>query len=130
MRKLLLALAAACALGGCMKIDKAPPKDLPAFVKLYPGATGTMSMSMGPMSSILFQTTASPDDVVSYYRGQASADGLTEQPAKAQTGSPAEQRQAEFRDATGGEILVVVAWPQQNTTMVDLTYSNQPKAAS
>ena len=112
MRKLLLAMGAVCALVGCMKIDKAPPKDLPVFVKIYPGATGTMSMSMGPMSSILFQTTASPDDVVSYYRGQASADGLTEQPAKAQTGSPAEQRQAEFRDATGGEILVVVARPQ------------------
>jgi hypothetical protein len=130
MKKLLLALAATIAVAGCMKIDKAPPKDLPAFVKIYPGASQVMSMNLGPMSSIIFQTTSSPDDVVGYYRVQASADGLSEQSEQPQASAPAEQRQAAFHDAAGGEILVVVARPQQNATMVSLTYRYAPKAPS
>jgi hypothetical protein len=113
-----------------VKIDKAPPKDLPAFVKVYPGASQVMSMGMGSMSSIIFQTTSSPDDVVGYYRVQASSDGLSELPAQPQTGARAEQRQASFRDSTGGEFLMVIARPQQNSTMVSLTYRNAPKAGS
>ena len=131
MRKLLLALTAALAVGGCMKVDKAPPKDMPTWVKIYPGASQVVSVGMGPMTSIVFQTTSSPDDVVSYYRSQAQADGLSEQATNPPAGSPPEQRQASFRDSTGGEILVVIAKPQQNATMVDLTYNTtQPKAAS
>jgi|SRR5579864_5190828 len=130
MRKLLLALTAALSVGACVKVNQAPPKDLPAFVKIYPGASNIVSMGMGPMSAIVFQTTSSPDDVLSYYRGQAQADGLAEQPTKPTAGATADQRQAEFRDAAGGEILVVIAKPQQNATMVDLTYNNPPKAAS
>ena len=128
--RLLLALVAALAIGGCMKIEKAPPKDLPTFVSIYPGASNVVSVAMGPMQSIVFQTTSSPDDVVSYYRTQAAANGLTEQQTNPQAGSPPEQRQAAFHDATGGDILVVIARPQQNATMVDLTYRSQPKAPS
>ena len=128
--RLLLALVAVLALGACFKIDKAPPKDLPTWVKVYPGATNVVSVGMGQMTSIVFQTTSSPDDVVTYYRAQAQQDGLTEQAANPPAGATPEQRQASFRDATGGEILVVIARPQQSATMVDLTYNNQPKAAS
>src|SRR5579863_7618106 len=131
MRKLLLALAAVIAIGGCMKIDKSPPKDLPAYVTVYPGASNLMSMSMGPMSSIIFQTTSGPDDVVTFYRGQATTNGLAEQAMQPPAGSPAEQRQATFRDTTGRELLVVIARPapQQGATLVTLTYTSPPKTS-
>ena len=38
MKRLILALVAATALGGCIKMDKTPPKNMPAYVKLYPGS--------------------------------------------------------------------------------------------
>src|SRR5689334_3527155 len=104
--RLLLALAAVLALGACFKVDKAPPKDLPTWVKIYPGASQVVSIGMGSMTSVVFQTTSSPDDVVSYYRSQAQADGLSEQATNSQAGASPDQRQASFRDATGGEILV------------------------
>ncbi len=128
MSKLLLAAAIAFAVAACVKVSQAPPKDLPAFVRIYPGASDVVSMNAGPMQAILFKTTSSPDEVVSFYRTQAAADGLIEQHTNSQAG--ADQRQAAFRDATGGEILVVVAQPNQNATMVDLTYHDQPRAAS
>ena len=131
MKKLIVALAAVALLGGCVKIDKSPPKDLPAYVTIYPGATSVMSMSVAGMSSIVFQSASKPDDVVTYYRTQASSNGLTEQSTanSSSTNAAAGQRQAIFTDPSG-KMLVVVAKPQGEATMVTVMYKPLAKAAS
>lgn len=130
MRKLIVAVAAVALIGGCIKIDKSPPKDLPTYVRVYPGATSVMSMSVAGLQSVVFQASAKPDDVVSYYRTEASSDGLPEVSAPAANGAPTDQRQATFNDPASGRMLVVVARPQGTGTMVSLTYKPQPKASS
>ncbi len=130
MKKLIAALVVLALLGGCVKMDKSAPKDLPAYVSVYPGATPMMSMNMGALSSFVFQTTAKPDDVISYYRSQASSDGLPETSAPTPAGAPADQRQATFGDPTGDRLLVVVARPQGDASIVSLTYKPAPKASS
>jgi hypothetical protein len=129
MRKLIVAVAAVALLGGCLKIDKTPPKDLPAYVHIYPGSTTVMSMNVAGLQSVVVQTSDKADDVVTYYRTQASTDGLQETSAPAQAGASADQRQASFTDATG-RMLVVVAKPQGAETMVTLMYKPAPKASS
>jgi hypothetical protein len=121
MKKLILALAAVTVVGGCMKFDKTPPKDLPAYVKLYPGSTQVMNMSMGGVTADAFTTTDSPATVMIFYRNQASADGLTETAAPAQAGATAGQEQAAFTDSSG-KMLAVMAKPQANLTVVSLTW--------
>jgi hypothetical protein len=133
MRKLLFVLATLAALGGCFRMDKTPPKDLPSYVRLYPGAQQMMNMSLGPTTADLMTTTDSPDQVVSFYRTQAASDGLTEMSAPAPAASAPGQVQAAFSDKATNRLLVVLARPQTEgqttTTMVDLTYTT-PKAAS
>jgi hypothetical protein len=130
MKKLIVALAAVVMLTGCVKIDKSLPKDMPAYVHLYPGATSMMSMNIAGMEAIVLQTQDKPDDVVSYYRSEASSDGLPESPAPAANGAPADQRQASFNDPATGRMLIVVAKPQNGVTVVSLTYKPQAKAGS
>ena len=130
MKKLMIALAAVALLGGCFKIDKSPPKDLPAYVHVYPGSTPMMSMNVAGLESVVVQTTDKPDEVISYYRSQASSDGLPEAPAPAASGATADQRQATFTDPATGRMLVVLAKPQGTQTVVSLTYKPAPKAAS
>src|SRR5580698_5621022 len=91
MKKLILALAAAALLGGCIKMDKTPPKDLPAFVKLYPGSTQMMNMSVAGVTADAVTTTDTPDKVIDFYRTQAASDGLTETQTPPQAGAPAGQ---------------------------------------
>ncbi len=123
MKKLLIALAAVALLGGCVKMDKSPPKDLPAYAAIYPGATQTVSMNVGPMTMIIFQAAASPDDVVGYYRSLASSNGLEETNAPAKADAPPEQRQATFQDPATKRVFVVLARPQAAGSMVSLSYT-------
>ncbi len=120
MKKLLIALAAVASLGGCVKVDKSPPKDLPAYVSIYPGATQVMSVEMGPMSALAFQAAASPDDVISYYRSQASSNGLEE---TAEPNASPSNGQLMFRDPATQRMLMVGARPRGAGTMVSLTYT-------
>jgi len=126
MRKLIVALAAVALIGGCMKVGNGPPKDLPEFVKVYPGAQQVVSVNMGPISSLAFQAPAAPADVVAFYRNGASSDGLTETPMQ---GDASGQAKATFRNATGDEFLTVVAQAQGAGSMVSLAYK-APKAPS
>jgi hypothetical protein len=125
-------VAAAVLLGGCLKMDKTPPKDLPSYVKLYPGAEPTARMSLGPMSSELETTTDSPATVIAYYRTQAAADGLTEKQVQAPASAAQGQMQTTFNDATGDKMLIVLAKPQSgnNGTLVSLTYRPQKAPGS
>jgi hypothetical protein len=129
MKKLIVALAAVVMLSGCIKIDKSPPKDLPTYVHVYPGSTSVMSMSVAGLESVVFSTADKPDDVVTYYRSEASSDGLPETQATTASGASADQRQVTFNDPATGRMLVVVAKPQGAATMVSLTYKPQAKAA-
>jgi hypothetical protein len=130
MKKLIVALAAIALLGGCVKVDKSPPKDLPAYVTIYPGATSVMSVSVAGMSSIVFQSTSKPDDVVTYYRTQASSNGLTEQSTgNTSTTATAGQRQAMFTDPSG-KMLLVVAKPQGDGSVDTVMYKPEAKASS
>jgi hypothetical protein len=126
MKNLIVALAAVALIGGCMKVSTAPPKDLPEWVKVYPGAQQVVSVNMGPISSLAFQAPAAPADVVAYYRNGASSDGLIETPMQADASGPVK---ATFRNAAGDEFLTVVAQPQGAGSMVSLAYK-APKAPS
>ena len=134
MKRWLTAFAALAALGGCIKMDKTPPKDLPAYVRLYPGSQQVMSMGLGPESADLMSTTDSPDQVIAWYRAQAASDGLTEMQAPAASNTAPTQRQAAFADKATNRMLVVLARPQTEgqatVTMVDVTYANSAKAPS
>jgi len=122
MKKLIAALAAAVVLTGCVKMGNSPPPDLPPYVQLYPGATTVMSVKLGELSSVAQQTTAKPADVLTYYRNQASSQGLTEQQVPPQSNSSPGQVQAAFGDAAGDKLLVVVVKPQSDGSMLSLTY--------
>ncbi len=121
MKRLLVAIAAVALLGGCFKVDKAPPKDLPAYASVYPGATGVVSMDMGPMTIVAFQAAASPDDVIGYYRGQASSNGLQETPTNAN--AAAGGKQLAFKDPTTSRVFMVTARPQGAGSTVSLAYT-------
>ena len=130
MKRAILALAAAAALAGCIKMDKTPPKDMPAYVKLYPGSTQMMSMNLGGMEADVVTTTATPDDVLTFYRTQAASDGLTETNAPAQAGAGAGDKQLALTDAATGRMLIVVIKPQAaGASMVSLTWKTPAKAA-
>ena len=118
----IASLAVVALIGGCVKMDKNPPKDLPSYVTLYPGAQPTATMSLGPLSSEMETTTDSPQTVIDYYRTQAAANGLTEKPVNAPANASAGQMQVQFSDATGDKMLIVLARPQNPGTMVSLTY--------
>jgi hypothetical protein len=127
MKAWIAALASLALLGGCVKMDSSPPKDLPDYVKLYPGAQPMMTMAVGPMSAEVETTTDKPDDVIAYYRTQAASDGLAE--TKSPTAATAQgQVQAQFGDPNG-KFLIVTARPQGTNTIVSLTYK-PVKAAS
>ena len=130
MRKLLAALAAGVLIGGCVKMDTTPPKDLPGYVKYYPGSQQMMTMNMGAMESVVIKTTAAPDDVIQFYRTQAASDGLAETAAPNQPAASGAQKQVAFADAATGKMLVVVAQQQQGQTVVSLIYKPAPKASS
>ena len=116
------AAAALAALGGCVKMDKNPPKDLPGYVRLYPGAQPTATMSMGPLSTEMETTTDAPAAVMTFYRSQAAADGLVEKPVSTPANASAGQLQTQFSDAAGDKMLIVLVRPQPPGTLLSLTY--------
>jgi hypothetical protein len=122
-----LAITAAIALGGCVKVSSTPPTDLPDYVKIMPGSQQQfVAMDMGVMKGVVFQNASSPDDVLTFYRNQAQADGLPEAPTQSSNTDPA-QKQETFADATAARMLVVSAKPQSGATQVTLVY--RPVAA-
>jgi len=136
MKRLIVAFAAVAALsglglGGCFKMDKTPPKDMPAYVKLYPGATQMMSMNLGGMEVDVVTTTAAPDDVIGFYRTQGASDGLSETAAPTASGAGPNDKQLALTDAATGRMLVVVVKPQSSGgSVVSLTWKVAAKAAS
>jgi hypothetical protein len=131
MKRVIVAFAAVAVLGGCFKMDKTPPKDMPAYVKLYPGSTQMMSMNLGGMEADVVTTTAAPDDVIGFYRTQGASDGLSETAAPTASGAGPNDKQLALTDAATGRMLIVVAKPQSNGgTIVSLTWKAPPKAAS
>jgi hypothetical protein len=129
MKKWMVAVATVALLGGCVKMDKNPPKDLPDYVKLYPGAQPMMNMNLGVLMSEVETTTDTPDTVMAYYRSEAAADGLTEKVATTPANAKPGQVQSQFSDASGTKMLIVMAQPQSPGTMISLSY-RPVKAAS
>jgi hypothetical protein len=131
MKKMILALAAVTLLGGCFNMDKTPPKDMPAYAKIYPGSTQVMNMSLGGVTADAATTTDTPDTVMIFYRNQASAAGLTESaaPTQPQAAAAAGQEQATFTDPTG-KMLAVIAKPQAAGTLITITWKNAPANGS
>ena len=129
MRRLVFAMAATAALGGCFKFDKTPPQNIPAFVKLYPGSTQVMNMEMGELTVDGATTRDSVDTVVSFYRTQAAADGLTETtPPRSSSLDPA-QKTVAFQGPD--KFLAIVAKPEGEVgTLVTLSWNTPKKAAS
>jgi hypothetical protein len=129
VKRLLIALAAIALVGGCVKVEKSLPKDLPTYVSIYPGAEPVVSIDMGAMMSVGLRTSASPDDVVAYYRAQAAANGLQEQTPPTSANASADQRQAMFKDSAG-HTLVVQARPQNGETTIGLVYTKPTSGGS
>ena len=127
----IMALAALGLVGGCMKVNKDPPKDMPAYAPVYPGSQNVMSVGIGPETADMMTTADSPDQVIAYYRAQAVANGLQE--TQTPTQPAAGEQKAAFADAASGRMLVVIARPHDAShngqTMVDITYPT-PKAPS
>jgi hypothetical protein len=130
MRKIIAAIAvtAAVALGGCIKVSTTPPTDLPPYVRIMPGGQQVMTMDMGALKAEVFQTSSSIPDVISYYTTNAQSDGIPLQPSQSHTNSDGSQ-QAEFMDNATGRILVVNAKPQGSATLVTLGYRPVSAAA-
>jgi hypothetical protein len=127
MRRAILALAAAAALGGCL--NKTPPKDLPPYVKLYPGSTQVMNMEMGGLTVDGATTPDSVATVLSFYRTQAAADGLTETAPPTTSSSDPNQKTAAFQGPD--KFLAVVVKPEGGAgTLVTLSWNTPKKAAS
>ena len=128
----LVAVAALTALGGCLKTDKDPPKNMPSYARLYPGSQNIMSLEIGPETADMMTTSDSPEQVIAYYRAQAAADGLQETQSPT-TAPSAGDLKASFVDRATGRMLVVIAKPHDAShggqTMVDITYPT-PKAPS
>jgi hypothetical protein len=103
-------------------MDKNAPKDLPGYVKLYPGAQPTATMSMGPLSTEMETTADTPEAVMAFYRSQAAADGLVEKPVSAPANASPGQVQTTFSDASGDKTLIVLVRPQNPGTLLSLTY--------
>jgi hypothetical protein len=126
----LAALAALSLVGGCMKMNKDPPKNMPAYAPLYPGSQNVMSLGIGPETADMMTTADSPDQVIAYYRAQAAANGLQETQAPTQAPTAGDLKAA-FSDPATGRMLVVIAKPHDpahaGLTMVDITYPT-PKA--
>jgi hypothetical protein len=126
----LAALAALSLVGGCMKMNKDPPKNMPAYAPLYPGSTNVMSVGIGPETADMMTTSDSPDQVIAYYRAQAAANGLQEMQTPTQAPTAGDQKAA-FSDPSSGRMLAVIAKPHDAShaglTMVDITYPT-PKA--
>jgi hypothetical protein len=124
MKKIVTALAvtAAIAMAGCIKVSTTPPTDLPQYVKIMPGGQQVMTMDMGALKAEVFQVTGTTDDVLAFYRAQAQADGLPEQPNQSTSNSDPTQKQVTFADANAARMLVVVTKPQSGETLVTLTY--------
>jgi hypothetical protein len=123
MKKIIavIAVTAAIALGGCIKVSTTPPTDLPAYVKIMPGSHEFVTMDMGALKAQAFQVTNSTDDVLAFYRAQAQSDGLVEQPNAQQSASDPTQKQVTFGDPSG-KMLIVVTKPQSGETLVTLMY--------
>ena len=130
MKNLILALAAVTLVGGCIKMDKTPPKNLPAYVRLYPGSTQLMNMTMGPVTVDAATTPDSPDTVLTYYRTQAAADGLTETAPPPNAAPAPDQKAIAFQGPD--KMLAVVVKPQASGagTTVTLSWTVPTKAAS
>ena len=128
----IIGLAAVLLVGGCLKMDKNPPKDLPSYVKLYPGGQPMATMAMGPMTSEMETTPDAPDKVLDFYRTQAAADGLTEKQVQAPASASPGQLQTSFTDESGEKMLIVLAKPQGGNegTLVSLTYRPAKAPAS
>jgi hypothetical protein len=126
-------LAGLVALGGCLKTDKGPPKNMPSYAHLYPGSQNVMSVEIGPETADMMTTSDNPDTVIAWYRTEAAADGLPEaQDPTPSANAPGDQK-ASFFDRATGRMLVVIAKPGDAShggqTMVDITYPT-PKAPS
>jgi hypothetical protein len=128
MRKWIVAIAAVALLGGCVKMDKTPPSDLPGYARLYPGGQPMMKMAMGPLAAEVETTTDKPDAVIAWYRSQAASDGLSEKANAAQ--STTGQQQATFADASGSKLLVISAKAQDDGSLISIGYRPAAKAAS
>jgi hypothetical protein len=124
-----LAITAAVALGGCIKMSTTPPTDLPDYVKIMPGAQQKATMDMGLMKAELYETTSSAADVIAFYRAQAQTDGLTEQPTTASSNAAPGEQQATFADASATRLIAVSVKPEGTLQLVTLAYRPAPKAS-
>lgn len=125
-RHLLLSLAAVLALGGCFKMKAGMPTDAPSYVHVYPDAAQVMQVEVAGMKALAFQTPATPDTVLAYYRAQAATDQLPETPV--QGGPVPGQTSTSFGSSTSDRYLVVMVRPHEQGSAVTLTYKPPAKA--
>ncbi|MBI4223687.1 MAG: hypothetical protein HY609_02035, partial [Deltaproteobacteria bacterium] len=96
--------------------DKLPvwiPKDLPIF----PSATITSSMVLGPSKSVLAMVNAPPEEVVTYYQGEMASKGWSEVSSSRDEGS----FEIKFRRDQQTAIIEVRATEEKKTVALNLS---------
>lgn len=98
----------------------------PAFAPAFPGAAVEQSASDAADGSdgglVVFTTDAAPDEVISFYKAHAEAEGL----ASTMNMTHGDTRAYGAADPEDGDVLSVVASPAGETTSVQLTWSEGP----
>ena len=97
----------------------------PAFAALYPGATAEAPAVIaagdaGQGGLVTFETSASPDEVIAYYRDRAAQAGL--RPVMGMNQGDARAYGAADGEPDGAKLSVVAA-PAEGNTSVQLSWS-------
>ncbi len=148
MKKLTAVALAAIALAACGKpagkttqitipgangqsvvIGNVAPENLPAFVKLYPGAKVTASTTTPKGGLVTMETNDTPDKVIDFYKQGAAGAGLTVQMDSSAMGGQSASRVVVFgppetngtTPSTGNSLTATVT-VENGVTKVGLLY--------
>jgi hypothetical protein len=110
--------------GSTVTVGHGAPKNLPGYLKAYPGATIKSSLDSGANGGVLvMETSAGPEAVIDFYKREAAAAGLQVQMDSNNPGAP---HVVMFSDPDGKRNFNVSATPQPSgKTDIGLTYNAQ-----
>lgn len=110
--------------GAVTTVSRNAPTNLPPYLKLYPGGAVKSSLDSGAKGGIVVvETSASPDQVVDFYKKEASAAGLQVEIEN----NSGDAHVVMFNEPSGGKKNFTVSATKQpdGKTNIGLTYNAQ-----